>query len=556
MAQPNSSDEWEELPLDGEWEELPATPVASPTGMTYAGAQGPTAMPPTGPEGPSMMESAERGFLDLGQGTKQSVYWGLEKIGALPPGTTQRYTESVAPGRAEYAAKRQGVTSPDYVRTIANVGPLLAFPQGRLARGLTRMGQAAGLGERTAQLVGEVGAGAQAGLVGGGTSFTDQPERKGEQLSKAVVLGGVLPGVAVAGRKLFGNTQTQSQRLMAERARTADPPIRLTPKEEYGGALTPRLEAGLNMTLGGSAAFKGFETRQQQALTANVAAQLGQRTREFTPEIRANIQQRISGLYNQALQGKAIMPDQQLMDDFSNILREQMRKPEADQDAFIVRYIMGRRGNLQNPNIDPAWTRPMSADLYNQQRSMLGTRSVKMYKSDKTFDAQATDALQDALDAWATRRVGPDRAAALQEARRMNRVWMTTQRALDEPTGQINPSEFVKALERDGGKDATLTPLRDLVSVAYNIRTRPFSPIGVGVGTGIGTLLGAGLGMGAGANDPSGMLGGAAAGTVLPWLASSLYLNPRLRAMVSLPARGAEQAMLHGAAPMTGLFEQ
>lgn len=551
------------VPDDTSMEELEAfigqQDAPTPAGMTYAQTQGPTALPPQGPQGPSLLESGERGLLDIGQGAKQTTYWALEKAGMLPPGTAQRYTESVMPGREEYAIKRLGVTSPDFARTAAGIAPLFAFPQARIARGVTGLASKVGAGQGLSKVLGEVGSGELGGLAAGATSFTEQPEKKGEQLTKAAVLGGVLPGVALAGRKVFGKTQTESQRLMAERARQATPPIPLSPKEEYGGAITPRLEAGLNMTLGGSAAFKGFETKQQQALTANVAAQLRQRTKEFTPEVRQNISDQIGTLYTRALQGKALAPDSQLIDDFRNVLREQMKKPEAEQDTFVVKYIMGNTGSLKNPQLDPAWGRPMSAELYNELRSGLGKRAVKAYKSGETYDAKATDALQDALDSWASRRIGsqdPDAVQALAEARRMNRVWSTTQRSLDDSTGQINPSEFVKVLDGDGGKDATLEPLRNLVSVAYNIRQRPFSPIGIGVGTGIGTLIGAGMGMGAGANDPGSVFGGVAASAVLPWLASAMYLNPKLRALVSLPARGAEQVMMRGAAPLTGLFEQ
>lgn len=555
MATKTPDIEWDD---DIEWE-APAPAAPSPAGMTYSQAAGPTAMPPPGPQGPSMLESGERGLLDIGQGAKQSLYWALEKMGQLPPGTTQRYTESVMPEREEYEVKRLGVTSPDFMRTAANVGPLFAFPQARTGKALTGLASKAGIGSGFSKVLGELGAGEAGGVAAGTTSFTEQPEKKGEQLVKAAVLGGVLPGVGMAGRRMFGKTQTESQRLMAERAKQATPPIPLTPKEEYGGALTPRLEAGLNMTLGGSAAFKGFETKQQQALTANVAAQLRQRTNEFTPEVRQNISNTIGGLYTRALQGKALAPDRQLIEDFRNILREQMKKPEAEQDEFIVKYVMGKGGSLKNPKLDPAWGRPMSAELYNELRSGLGKRAVKSYKSGETYDAKATDALQDALDSWASRRIGshdPEAVQALAEARRMNRVWMATQKSLDEPVGQINPSEFVKVMERDGGKDAALATLRNLTPVAYNIRQRPFSPIGIGVGTGIAGLLGAGLGMGSGGNDPQSALGGAAASAVLPWLAGALYLNPKLRSMVSIPARGAEQMMMRGAAPITGLFEQ
>lgn len=552
MATKTPDIEWDD---DIEWE----APAPTPAGVTYSQAQGPTAMPPAGPQGPSLLESGERGLLDLGQGTKQTVYWALEKAGMLPAGTTQRYTESVMPGREEYAVKRLGVTSPDFGRTAANLAPMFAFPQGRIAKGVTGLTSKMGAGPGFSKALGEIAAGELGGLAAGATAFTEQPEKKGEHLTKAAVLGGVLPGVALAGRKVFGNTQTESQRIMAERAKQATPPIPLSPKEEYGGALTPRLEAGLNMTLGGSAAFKGFETKQQQALTANVAAQLRQRTQEFTPEVRQSIGNQINSLYTRALQGKALAPDRGLIESFRDILREQMKKPEAEQDSFIVQYIMGKGGSLRNPKLDPAWGKPMSAELYNELRSSLGKRAVKAYKSGETYDAKATDALQDALDDWATRRIGShdsDAVRALSEARRMNRVWATAQQTIDDATGQVNPGEFVKALQRDGGKDATLEPLRNLVPVAYNIRQRPFSPIGIGVGTGISTLLGAGLGMGAGANDPGSLLGGAVMGQVLPGLASAFYLNPRLRSLVSIPARGAEQAMLHGAAPITGLFEQ
>lgn len=541
--------------LQQQLQQAPTPPSSpSPTNLSYAQAGGPAAMAPTGPQGPTMGESLERGLLDLGQGGKHTMYWALEKAGMLPQGTAERYAKSVTEGQDAYAEKRRGITSPDYLRTLANVGPLFAFPQGRLARGLESLAGRAGIGPGAARVMGEIGAGEAGGALAAGTTLPDQSDKKGAQLITGTVLGGALPGLGMLGRKAFGNTQTESQRLMAEQARSATPPIPLTPKEEYGSPITPRLEAALNMTLGGSAAFKAFEQRQQQALTANVAAQLRQRTNEFTPEIRQNIERQIDGLYNQALQGKAIMPDAQLRQDFAAILREQARKPEADQDNFVISYIMGKGGNLQKPQLDPAWARPMSASLYNQQRSMLGKRSVKMYRSDNTFDAQATSALQDALDSWAQRRVGPDRVAALQEARRMSRVWYTTQDALDESSGKIDAARFVKTLERDEARDATLEPLRNLVSTAYNIRQRPFSPIGIGLGSiGLTSLL---SGAPSGFNDSGSMVTGAVAGAAAPWLASALYLNPMLRRGVSLPARGAEFGAMNFAAPVTGLFEQ
>lgn len=521
-------------------------PVA-PTGVTYGQTGGPTAMPNL-PSGPNIAESSARGLQDFGEGTMQSIYDVLEAAGLLPAGTAQAYTAKAQEGREAYAAKRVGVRGADIPRSLASIAPLFLFPQQSVSRGFTGAATKLGAPSRFAAPVGQAAAGAVGGALGGATAFAPPGTDKGDLVAQSAVFGGALPLVGMAGRKMFGGTPSESQALMAQRARSANPPIPLTPKEEFGGALTPRFEAGLNMTLGGSAAFKALERRQREALTANVAGQLGQRAKEFTPQVRDAIEQRIDDLYANALRGKAVMPDRQLLDDFAAILHEQAARPQATQNKFIIEYIRGGLG--AKTNIDPAWTRPMSASLYNKQRSRLGKQAVDEYKSGTADDGEALSALQDALDNWAARRLGPDSTDALREARRLNRVWMTTQGAIDEATSQIDPAKFAKVMTRDRANDPALAPLRELTDVAYNIRTRPFSPIGIGLGVGIPTLVG---GLTGGPNEA---LENAAYSFGVPLALSAFYLNPALRKTVSLPARGAEQALMRGAAPLGGLFAQ
>src|SRR5574337_336460 len=526
----------------------PAAPTATPTGTGYIG---PTTPAPMGPQGPGLVEAGKRGLLDFGQGNKQAIYAALEAAHVLPLGTTERYTQSVMPEREAYAAKREGITTPDFMRTAAAIAPSFLFPQGKIAGGLSRLAGAAGLAPGLAGALGQVGAGALGGGLAGATTFAEPGQSKLDQALMGAAVGGAMPAVAQAGRAVFGNTQSQTQRAMAEAARRANPPIPLTPKEEIGGMLTPRLEAGLNMTLGGSGAFKSLESRQVKALTANVAGFLGKRANEFTPEIRQSIEDDIGHLYEKALAGKALMPDQQRNEAFKELLREQLAKPKADQNKFLIEYITGT-GNPASGKLDTVWTKPMDAQVYNKQRSKLGTLAVKRFTEDKTFDGHELQAVQKVLDDWADRRLPAESVPALQAARAKTRIWLTAQPAINAQTGEIDPSKFVSVLERDKGKDAVLEPMRNLASVAFNIRTRPFSPIGVGIGTGVTSLLGGLAGMGTGAGPIMGTMAGAA----LPYAASQMYLNPMLQKLVSKPAQGLEQVLLRGAAPVTSLFGQ
>lgn len=454
---------------------------------------------------PTFLESLGRGASDVTQGLKQI---GLQAKDLVTGGTSAKeYTKEKTD---ELGLYEQGSKGLDAGRILGNIGMTLPASRATGGAGLSSILRASGAGAGAA-----------------GANFVPEGESRLQNMAMGGILGGGLQSLPVGARAVWNKMRPGPSSTMAEAAQSAQAiGVKPTPAQESGSRTLQRLEAGLENTAGGGAAMEQANRANQTAINKEIGKRLGVNTDKLD---RKSLDKALTGIeakYDSALGGTTLKPDTQFTDDLAKIgdhfQAPGSKLPKAIQDAID----------------DPKFLEPMSAKDYNKARSLYGKNAVEAHRGGRVAEAEAWDALQEAVDELAKRNLPAGKASELDAAREGYRILKTVEKAADPITGNVSPQKLVNAIRQKDPRGFLYgrgdNPLLDVADAASFLKQAPDSFTASRAGMMLApSILGGAYGGYQG--GPEGAAKGAVLGTALPYALAKGYLNAP-RSILGTPA--------------------
>lgn len=361
----------------------------------------------------------------------------------------------------------------------------------------------------------QVASGAVGGAVG---EATDNP-LLGTAAAFAVPLavGAARTAISPVSRNL-----TAEQRRLVEVAQQEGIP--LTPGQQTGSKglqLTESVFNRLPMTSGPSEAQREV---QRQAFNRAVLKRAGIDADNASPEVLAEAQRRLGGLFNDLSSRNAVAVDDELRSALDTIRAQYQRNLTPDIRGIVDAYVDDILNNGDE----------IAGQTYQKARSAMGLRAKTATDPELSNTLKS---LRNALDEAARRSISPDDALAWDAARKQYASLKTIERAMQSGTptaiaGNIAPTQLQQAVRQGrsdyarGGGD-----LNDLARLGNAFVRDNIPDSGTAQRNYIQNMLtlggAGGVGLAAGA-DPT-IMALTAGGVAAPRLAQMLYNTPILQ---------------------------
>ena len=435
------------------------------------------------PEKPTFTESVGRGAMDVAQGLKQIV-------------SGEDYTKKVEDEISLYEAGQGG--DMDWGRLTGNVAataPASMIAGGAGATSILRAGAA--------------------GAAAGGSQFVKEGDSRGENALVGGILGAGVQSIP-AGYQALKNVSKPSATRAAAASAAESMNVRPTPAQQTGSRTLQRIEAGMENTAGGGVAMEQLGRANQKSINKEIAKRLGIDSDVLDRQTLGKALDKIEGMYSSALGNVTLKPDAKFVNDLAKVGTEfsapGTKLPTAIKDAID----------------DPRFLEPMSARDYNRARSLYGKNAVEAYRAGKSTEAQAWDALQEAVDEMAKRNLPADKAASLDKAREGYRILKTVEKAADPHTGNVSPQKLVNSIRQKDPRGFLYgrgdNPLMDVADSAAFLKQPPDSFTASRMaGMVAPSILGGAYGAHEG--GPQGAAAGFLLGTAAPYALTKGYLG-------------------------------
>lgn len=453
------------------------------------------------PKEASFIERVGRGVSDVTQGIKQL---GLQVDEAISPkgapdapklGTADEYTAQVEDEISSYESANPGF---DGGRMLGNVGA--TAPAGLLGGG--------------AGLMSILRAGAS-GAAAGGAQFVPEDGSRAVNAGAGGILGAGVQTLP-AGFAALKNAAKPSPTMAAAADDAMNLGVRPTPAQATGSRTLQRLEMGMENTAGGGLAMEQLGRKNQRAINREIAKKLGSNSETLDREVLGRARDQASKWYDFALKGETFKADQVFTSELDDIVKK-FNPPGAELGEDVMKRI----------NALKALTSVDATD-YQAARSAIGRDAVSAYRAGNSGKAMALDALQEAYDDLAARNLPSHKLDYFNKARERVRILKTVEKAADPTSGNISTQKLVNAIrQKDPGfyyYGKGDNPLAEVTNAGYFLKSGPDS----GTASRAGSMLAPGVLGGAYGytqGGPEGAMYGMLAGTALPYALTKGYLG-------------------------------
>lgn len=429
-----------------------------------------SASPNTTPEAPNLTERVGRGMMDVVQGFKQSMKEGEEQTAAheqavaaqLGQPATQRpvdpnrvpaadYTARVNSEIGEYEKGRGPDAGIDAARLGGNVAAVA--PMAALA-------PAAGAG---------LGASSLAGLASGAAQGAMQfdPTGGNERGQNAVIggaIGGILPGVGAAGKKLLGGAQDsmkQGANKLIELAKRHGIP--LDSAQQTGRRALEYLQS-----VTGKFPFSGeqqFQRTQKDAYNKAIAGTMGAELPDgqFNKVVMDKAAGTLGSQFEKISGGKAV--------DVTPRIHQAIREIEADNGApgtLLHNKKVAEAVELAKTQF--ADRKMVSGQVAQEMRSKLTTMKNDLAKQGASkAETDALRKMRDAVDDSIEDVLGPDESAAWKTAKQQYGNYKTISQALAGTagdSGDVSGVQLWNAVKSGVGRNNMARSSSDLKELA------------------------------------------------------------------------------------------
>lgn len=266
---------------------------------------------------------------------------------------------------------------------------------------------------------------------------------KGTAAEPVARLAGALlsPGIAAAGARAITPFASSPERQRLVQVLNNEGVTSLTAGQQTGNKGLQYAESALGDSLGAGGGASDIQHAGQQQFTEAAMRRTGGGP-SATPENLANNNARLGNEFETLSARNTLTPDNQLVNDVTQAVRDYQTVPPSQQRAIVENYVNDIAGHVANGG--------MPGPQYQEMRSRLSRQSNSLRNSDPTL-SDALGNLRDSLDGAMGRSIAPADQQAWQQARQQWGAQKTLEGAASragEATaeGQITPANLRNAV--------------------------------------------------------------------------------------------------------------